>query len=261
MTEKENIKKAKKKYVVSSVVLGLAVLTALYISIQTLAFGYSSLFGYSVFRVVTPSMEPTLAVNSLLLCKKVDIASVREGDIISFVSKEYDHYGAIVTHRAVAIKQDADGKTMLESRGDANFLSDSYYVTEKNFIGKVVRYSDREGAVTKLVTFLTGKFGFVALIVFPLLIIATLVLQSIGKSMKNEMNAALAELKEAERKKKQKQNNAKPGGDETLPGYKTLTKENYEELYKALQEEIKKEQTESAQRSESKTEYQDEDQP
>ena len=255
-------RKATKGYVISSVLLGAAVLIALYVAISTLAVGYTSIFGYSVFRVVTPSMEPTIPVNSLLICKKVDIDTIAVNDIISFKSKEPDHYGAIVTHRVVSIKKSENGEIMLESRGDANYTSDGYYVTGKNFIGKVIAYSGREGAVTKLIKFLTGQFGFIALIVLPLLIIGALVLQSIGKSMKNEMNAALAELKKAERAKKlkQKQNSEKPGDEEILPGYKTLTKENYEELYRALEEEILKEKTESEEGSESKTEYSDEDQ-
>jgi signal peptidase len=258
--ESVKTRSAKKKYIVSSVILGAAVLIALYVTICTLAFGYTSVFGYSVFRVVTPSMEPTIPVNSLLICKSVDIKTVAAGDIISFKSKEADHYGAIVTHRVVNVLNGADGEIRLESRGDANYTSDSYYVTEKNFIGKVISYSGKEGAVTKLITFISGKFGFVALIVLPLLIISALVLQSIGRSMKNEMNSALAELKEAERRKNKKQNSKEPGKKEILPGYKTLTKDNYDELRKQIEEEIMKEKTESEEGSESKTEYSDEDQ-
>lgn len=252
---------AKKGYIISSVILGVAVLIALYVTVQTLAFGYTRVFGYSVFRVVTPSMEPTIPVNALLLCKKTDINTIQPGDIISFVSKESDHYGAIVTHRVAAVKYAQDGSVMLESRGDANYSSDPYYVTEKNFIGKVVKYSDKEGAVTKLISFLTGKIGFVVLIVLPVLVISGLILQGIGRSMKTEMNAALSEIKKAEAKQKQKQNKTEsPGGDELLPGYKTLTKQNYEELRKALMEEIKKEQDESEEGSASTTEYKGEDQ-
>ena len=65
-------RKATKGYVISSVLLGAAVLIALYVAISTLAVGYTSIFGYSVFRVVTPSMEPTIPEKSYILIKKAN---------------------------------------------------------------------------------------------------------------------------------------------------------------------------------------------
>ncbi len=261
MTEKESKsdkKKITKGYIVSSVILGTAVLIALYITIQTLAFGYTRAFGYSFFRVVTGSMEPEIPVNSVIVCKNVDINTVKEGDVISFKSLEPENYGAIITHKVVAVKHNGEGGVMLESRGTANNTSDRYYVTAKNFIGKVVKNFGREGAGANLIAFLSGKFGFIVLIVFPILVISGFVLQGLGRTMKTEMNEALTKLNEAEKRKRQKQKKEQ-GEAELLPGYKTVTKENYEELVKALREEIQKEQLDSEEGSESKTEYKDED--
>ena len=72
-------KRPGKLVVISTVILVIAVLLCLVVTIQTLSTGYTSFFGYSVFRVVTGSMEPTIPVNAVLLCKHMDIEDPLRG--------------------------------------------------------------------------------------------------------------------------------------------------------------------------------------
>ena len=65
--------KSRKREIAGTIVLCLAVLFSLFISIQIVVRGYADIAGYSVFRVVTGSMEPTLSVNALVVSHKSDI--------------------------------------------------------------------------------------------------------------------------------------------------------------------------------------------
>ena len=239
--------KSFRAYIISTVVLILAVLLCAVVTIQTLVQGYVSIFGYSAFRVVTGSMEPTISVGAVLLAESADIEEIEVGDIICFRSREADHCGSIVTHRVVSIKRDTAGKILLESRGDANYTSDRYDVEEGNLIGKVIWYTGKEGFFNKVLSFMSGKIGFLAVIVIPVLVIAGLILHGVGRNIRGELDGTLDMLSKEKRKK--------PSDDELLPGYKYLTRRDYNEIYETLKSEIRKELIGHVEVRERKTEY------
>ncbi|MBQ7646831.1 MAG: signal peptidase I [Clostridia bacterium] len=247
--KKEQDKKSvlSKGYLISSIILGLAILLTLYVTIQTLTKGYANFFGYSVFRVVTGSMEPTMPVNTVLLCKSADAEEIETDDIICFRSKESSHYGVIVTHRVVSIHNDENNVRYLESRGDANYSSDPYYVTNDNLIGRVVWYTGKEGVFTRLLAFITGKFGFIALIVLPILLIGGMILRSISSNIRGSLDQTLEELAKMEA------DDSKDRG-EPLPGYETVTQKEYDEIYEKLKREMLEELKNSEKGPEDKTE-------
>lgn len=51
----------------ATALLVAASILCVYVVVQVLTQGYVNFFGYSVFRVVTGSMEPTIAPGSLLI--------------------------------------------------------------------------------------------------------------------------------------------------------------------------------------------------
>ncbi len=235
-------------YVLSSAVLIIAVALCLVVTVQTLVNGYTRFFGYSIFRVVTGSMEPTMSVGTVLICKNTDIRDIEPGDIICFRSRESSHYGYIVTHRVASVIDDGKGNIYLESRGDANQSSDPYYVESENLLGRVTWYSKKDGVFNKMLDFLSGKIGFFAIIVIPILIVAGLILQSVQRNIKGELNKTVAQLAKAEKEKekadkeKEKQKNTQDDeNSKVLAGFETLTKQDYEEIYNSLKSELWKE--------------------
>ena len=232
-------------YVLSSAVLIIAVTVCLVVTVQTLVNGYTRFFGYSVFRVVTGSMEPTMSVGTVLICKNTDIDDISVGDIICFRSRESSHYGYIVTHRVVSVQTDGTGRKYLESRGDANVSSDPYYVESENLLGRVTWYSKKDGVFNKMLDFLSGKIGFFAIIVIPIMLVAGLILQGVQKNIKGELNKTVAQLTKAEKEKAKKAEKTKKTqaeeNSELLDGFETLTKADYEEMYNALKSELWKE--------------------
>ena len=170
----------------SSCILALAVCISLVCSFQIVMRGYVSIAGYSVFKVATGSMEPTISVNALLICDSVDIEDVVVGDIVCFESLSQQMRGSVVTHRVTEIENLA-GFIRLKTRGDANTVEDTLSVAENNLIGKVVWYSEDSNIVTNVISFLSGKIGFLAVIVLPVLLVCALILRDNMRKIQQEM--------------------------------------------------------------------------
>lgn len=60
----------------------------------------SRLLGYECYNVISPSMEPEYGVGDLIYVKDVDPATIKEGDVITFIVNEDLVVG---THRVVRV--------------------------------------------------------------------------------------------------------------------------------------------------------------
>ena len=203
-TEEVNIPKQERKLsekifsIATSVLLAIAILFCGTVMYQIKTNGYVTIFGCSVFRVVSESMGDTMPVGSLIISQKKDIESIKEGDIISFFSRESYMAGQIITHRVAEIK-DRDGELLLVTRGDANNSVDGFYVTKENFIGKIIVILRPEGFITTLYSILTNKIGFFSVVVVPVIILVTIIMQENIKKITKEIKAIKQEINEAER--------------------------------------------------------------
>ena len=224
----------KKLYIVSSLILAVAATICLVFSIQVVSKGFVSIGGYSTFRVVTGSMEPTISTGALLLCKDTKIGNIQEGDIICYRSKVAEIYGSAVTHRVVKVQTDDNGKIYLETRGDANVSSDPHYVKADSLIGKVIWYSGRENILNDILSFITGKIGFLLCIVFPVLLVSGMIMQSAVKNLQKDLALARAELAKEEAATE----SLEAFAEDLLPGYTTLTYADYDAIYAALKKEL-----------------------
>ncbi len=122
--------------------------------------------GYSLLRVMTGSMEPTIRVDELLVVKETDVKSIQEGDIISFYSRSEELYGQINTHRVVH-KIEENEAISFQTKGDANELVDKVNVQEGDLVGKVIGASYLAGRVVHLIS---NPIMFIILIAIPLLL-------------------------------------------------------------------------------------------
>lgn len=183
----------------SSLLLAAAVLICAAVVFQVRTAGYVSVFGRSLFRVVTGSMEPTVPIGSLLLSRKTDIDEIEVGDIICYRSEDDATNGWVITHRVVRVFT-KDGETCLETKGDANTSSDDGFVTRDNLIGRVTWYSERGSFAAKAVSALTSKAGLMTLILLPCLLFAGVAMSRAVKSLRREINDLKSESRTAEEK-------------------------------------------------------------
>lgn len=223
----------------ATVLLILAICFCLFVVVQILGKGYVSLGKYSFFRIVTPSMEPNLSVGEVIVTKAVPIEEIEVEDVISFRSLSAEMFGTIITHRVVDIERDESGAKRLVTKGDANLSVDGIYVQESNFVGKVV-WASGDSKLSSAISFLSGRNGFLALVVLPALLILSFILTSGIKTLKQNMNVLIETLEKTKK--------------EQLTKEELSRDESYEELRQKIREELMEELGSSEDSQRSKTE-------
>ena len=114
------------------------------------------LIGLQVFTVLSGSMEPNYHVGSIIYVKKVDPATLKEGDAISFLlSKD-----TVATHRIVEVIPDENNPHVIRFRtkGDNNDIVDTNLVHCENVLGKVVGTIPLLGYVSDFVQHPPGTY-------------------------------------------------------------------------------------------------------
>lgn len=123
-------------------------------------------FGFSMLRVITGSMEPTIPEKSVLVVRQTDPHEIVPGDIICFFSPDPSLDGVPVTHRVQEVSQQEE--IYFITKGDANAVADTYPVSGDRLIGKMVFSSAGLG---KIIGLLSNPLMFVPLILVPMLAI------------------------------------------------------------------------------------------
>ena len=156
-----------KLFNVAAILLILVSLFVLLSVVLTPAGQVPRVLGYSVFWVMTGSMEPEIPEKSLLVVKKTPPEEIAPGDVISFFSPDPALQGAVNTHRVVRIEEE-EGRFLFFTKGDANIIEDIYPVEDSLLVGTVVFKSGVLGVVVSL---LSSPLAFGAIILLPLLVI------------------------------------------------------------------------------------------
>ncbi len=88
------------------------------------------ILGIRPYVVMSGSMEPSIHTGSVCFVNtRVDYDKVEPGDVIAFQTA----IGTMVTHRVVAVTGEG-----METKGDANDVSDGVSTTPVNFSGKTL---------------------------------------------------------------------------------------------------------------------------
>lgn len=124
---------------------------------------------FTLYTIISPSMQPNLNVYDTIIDKRVDKASdVEIGDVITFISTSKVSQGMTVTHRVIDIIVDENGVTQFKTKGDNNLTPDSAYVTESNILGRVILRLPQLGRIQ---FFLANRGGLLLIVVIPSIII------------------------------------------------------------------------------------------
>lgn len=124
---------------------------------------------FSVYTIVSGSMEPTINIRDVIINKSVDnIDDVKVNDVVTFISTWNVTQGMTITHRVVGKKKLDDGSTCLITRGDNNTQADATCVTKNHLIGVTKAVLPGFGNIQ---VFLSSKLGLLMLIIIPALYI------------------------------------------------------------------------------------------
>lgn len=139
------MKKAMK--IIKNTVVWLVVLLAVFmmiftvISCTTFNRNDRNLFGYKMYIVNSDSMAATdFNAGSLIFVKEVDPSTLKEGDIISFMSQNTESFGETVTHKIRTLTTDAEGKPGFITYGTTTDTDDETVVTYPYVLGKYESY-------------------------------------------------------------------------------------------------------------------------
>lgn len=124
---------------------------------------------FSLYTIISPSMQPNLNVYDTIIDKRVDSASeVEIGDVITFISTSSLSRGMTVTHRVIDIIKAEDGTVQFQTKGDNNLTPDTAYVTESNILGRVILRLPQLGRIQ---FFLANQGGLLLVVVVPAIIV------------------------------------------------------------------------------------------
>ena len=197
------------KRVFTTIIAILAILMAVFtvVSVNTFDRKDRSIFGYKAFIVLSDSMSATdFSAGDLVISKEVPANTIKDGDIISFISSDNDTYGEVFTHKVRTV-HDNGGNISFTTYGTTTGVDDATPVSEYNLLGK---YSFSIPKLGTFFSFVKTTPGYICCIFVPFMLL--IVLQAIDtvKLFKQYKKEQMDELeKEKEDLRKQKEENEK----------------------------------------------------
>ncbi len=120
------------------------------------------IFGYSVMRIVSGSMEPEIPKDSYILVKETAPEDIKKSDIICFYSDDPMIYGFPNTHRVVEEPYvGEDGDYHYVTAGDNSHGNDSVSARGERLIG---RYVGQIGVLNALESLFTGRSALIVIL-------------------------------------------------------------------------------------------------
>ncbi len=128
-----------------------------------------SLFGYKMYIVNSDSMAATdFDAGSLIFVKEVDASTLKEGDIITFMSQDTESFGETVTHKIRKLTTDAEGNPGFVTYGTTTDTDDETIVTFPYVLGK---YEANIPGLGTFFNFLKTTPGYFVCIFTPFMLI------------------------------------------------------------------------------------------
>ena len=175
-------------------VIAVCMMVFTFVSVNTFNRQDRNLLGYKAFIVLSDSMKATdFDAGDLVITKNVDPTTLKEGDIIAYVSNDTSNYGEVVTHKIRTVNFDNTFTTY----GTTTDTDDQLPVDYSQVIGK---YQFAIPMVGTFFNFLKTTPGYICCIFVPFLVLIILQgLQTIKlfKQYKKEQKRELEKEKKA----------------------------------------------------------------
>ena len=145
-------------------------------------------FGYSIYRIGSDSMTPSLQVGDVILSKSVkDFREIDVDDVITYNCEKGKLAGMSITHKIVE-KNEKDGKYSFITQGTKEGATrDEYPVEEYQIEGVMICKVPLLGSIIDL---LSNKIVFMFVVVTPLLICLVVEVKNLVKASKEEEKVA-----------------------------------------------------------------------
>lgn len=148
-----------------AVILTLFAVVLVFTMVSRVSGKAPSLMGYSVYRISSGSMEPTLKIGEVILSKECDVTSLKVGDIITYEGEAGEFKDKIVTHRVVREPYYESGNYYLVTKGDDNPADDTP-ISGDQVLGKM---ECELGFISALYDFFITPWGLISIILLIVL--------------------------------------------------------------------------------------------
>ena len=155
------------KKVAVGIVFCIAVFMMIFtiVSVTTFDRNDRDIFGYKIYTVLSDSMAaPDFDAGSVVIMKEVDPSTLKEGDIISYISQNTENYGEVVTHKIRKLTKDAGGEPGFVTYGTTTDTDDELIVTYPYITGK---YQTHISGVGHFFEYLRTPVGYITCIFIP----------------------------------------------------------------------------------------------
>ena len=174
MMKKNKRKKEKKKInifkisgiIIKTILIIFMSMFALVICLQRFSDNSISIFKYRMFSVASSSMKPKYVIGDVILCKEVDVETLKVGDDITYKGMSGSFKDKTVTHRIIKIEEEP-GEIKFYTKGIASTKIDPV-VTKEQIYGKIVKEFK---FLSWLYKFITTPNGFYICIFIPIVIL------------------------------------------------------------------------------------------
>ena len=196
------------------VLLSVSMMIFTVISVTTFNRNDRDLFGFKMYIVNSDSMAATdFNAGSLILVKEVDPSTLKEGDIITFMSQDTDSFGETITHKIRKVTTDAEGNPGFITYGTTTGVDDETVVTYPFILGKYQMALPKVGTFFQ---FLKTPQGYIVCILIPFLLLIIyqgLNCVKIFKMYKAEQMAELQAEKDALEEQRKQEDMIREAGD------------------------------------------------
>ncbi|MBQ8558580.1 MAG: signal peptidase I [Tyzzerella sp.] len=147
--------------------IGMMIFTI--VSVTTFNRNDRQLFGYRAYIALSDSMSKTdFNAGDLVLVKETDPSTLKEGDIISYISQNTENYGEVVTHKIRSLTTDANGEPGFITYGTTTDADDETIVTYPFVLGKYQKHIPKIGTFFQ---FLKTTQGYFVCIFIPFMLL------------------------------------------------------------------------------------------
>lgn len=154
-------------WLIVAVAVGMMIFTL--ISVNTFDKTDRNIFGFKFFIVTSDSMSATdFDAGDIAISQNVDPKTLREGDIITFLSQDPNSFGEVITHKIRRLTTDANGRPGFVTYGTTTDNDDKTVVTHEYVVGQ---YVGRIPKVGLFFQFLKTTPGYIVFILIPFLLL------------------------------------------------------------------------------------------
>lgn len=139
---------------------------------------------YSWLTVLSGSMKPAFNPGDLIIDKKVDVNSLKVGDIVTYKMEPF-----ITTHRITEIAKDSKGRLFFKTKGDNNNAADNGVIPSDQIIAK---YSFKIPFLGYVLQALKGLPGIIGIWVLFLCVIGSEIYRNVKLSRQQKKDETIA---------------------------------------------------------------------